>query len=76
MLAGATGLSFTTVTSLKKLSVQTLDLDERSPTKLVSLPEQKLLGVGSVSRRMNRETGDLIQRAQFELRDQSSLERE
>jgi len=54
--------------------VQTLDLQDRSPVKVVSLPDHKVIGVGSVSRKMDPETGDLVQKGYFELRDQTTLE--
>ena len=73
VLATSSGITFETVTSLKKLSIQTLDLGERAPVKLVSCGG--MLGVGTVIRRMDRETGDVIESSRFDLRDQG-LERE
>lgn len=75
VFATPTGISFTEITSLKKLSIQTLDLENRSPMKIVSLPSYRLLGVGSVRRVMDSETGDIMQSSHFELRDPVSLER-
>jgi len=74
VLASPSGITFTSVTSLKKLSVQTLDLRDRSPVKLVSLPDHKVVGSGSISRKMDPETGDLVQKGYFELREQTTLE--
>ncbi len=74
MLATPSGLSFSKVNSLKKLHVQTLDLKDRSASKLVSLPEHKLLGIGATNRTMDPQTGDVMQSGHFELRDETSLE--
>lgn len=76
VLATPSGLTFSRVTSLKKLSIQTLGLGNASPTKLLSLSEPKLLAVGITERHMDREDGDVNQRSRFELRDPSSLESE
>jgi DNA damage-binding protein 1 len=75
VFATPTGITFTDITSLKKLSVQTLDLEHRSPMKVVSLAHYKLLGIGSVSRKMDPDTGDIVQSSYFELRDPVTLER-
>lgn len=76
VLATPTGLSFVKVNSLKKLSVQTLDLGNRSVGKLVSINDQKVLGVGTVQRSMDAQTGDVVQSSHFEIRDNATLEGE
>ena len=73
ILANANSLCFAKVNSLKKLQVQTLDLNETSVGKLVSLSEHSLLGVGATNRTMDPQTGDVLQSGRFELRDQTSL---
>jgi DNA damage-binding protein 1 len=73
VLANPKGLSVTKINSLKKLSVQTFDLHDRSAGKLVSLDEQRLLGVGSTVRKMDDETGEVVQSGFFELRDPATL---
>lgn len=75
VLATPTGLSFVSVTSLKKLQVQTLDTHHRSPTKLTSISELKMLGIASTSRTMDPQNGDVVQTSYFELRDQNTLDR-
>ena len=74
VLASPSSIAFTSVASLKKLSVQTLDLQDRTPVKLVNLPNHKLIGLGSISRKMDPDTGDLVQKGYFELREQTTLE--
>lgn len=74
-LATAKSLSFTKVNSLKKLHVQTLDLGGRSAGKLVSVPEHRILGVGATTRKMDPQTGDVMQSGHFELRDEISMKR-
>lgn len=75
-LASPSGLTFSRVTSLKKLSIQTLDMGNVSPTKLLSLSEPRVLAVGTTEREMDRESGDVIQRSRLEIRDSSTLEGE
>jgi DNA damage-binding protein 1 len=59
------------VNSLKKLSVQTLDLKEISATKLAYL--DGVLAVGCITRAMSSVTGELFQAGNLELRDPVSL---
>ena len=73
VLATSNAVSFVKVNNLKKLHVQTLDLKERSVGKLISVPEYKILGVGSTNRTMDSETGDVLQSGHFEIRDEASL---
>ena len=74
VLATSSGLSFTKVNSLKKLSVQTMDTGTRTTNKLISLNHHPLLALGSTSRLMDQQTGDVLQTSYFELRDQTTLE--
>jgi DNA damage-binding protein 1 len=74
VLATPTGLSVSRVNSLKKLSVQTLDLKERSATKLAYAANT--LATGSVERSVDSQTGEIIQRGMIELRDATTLQRE
>jgi hypothetical protein len=62
------------VTSLKKLSIQTVDTGETSSTRLAYCPVNRVLAAGVIQRHMNRETGDIEQRASLELRDPVSMQ--
>lgn len=73
-MASASGLSFTKITSLKKLHVQTLDLGNRSAAKVVNLPEANALAVGAAERKLDRSTGDIRQTSFLELRERSSFD--
>nr|WVH01967.1 DNA damage-binding protein 1 [Naematelia aurantialba] len=72
-LATESGLSFVRINSLKKLQVQTLDLQHRSVEKLVSAPDFRVLAAGAVTRTMDPQTGDIKQISHFELRDPMNL---
>lgn len=74
ILATPTGLSITQVNTFKKLHVQTMDLENRSASSVASLPDLKLLGVGSTSRVMDAESGEMLIRGYFELRDSTTLQ--
>lgn len=67
VLATSIGLVITKVNSLKKLSVQTLDLKEKSVTKLAHL--EGVLAAGCVTRSMSSGTGEIYQAGVLELRD-------
>lgn len=71
VLASSTGITISSVNSLKKLSVQTMDLKEKSVTKLAYF--EGILATGVVERNMSSVTGEIIQRAGLELRDATSL---
>jgi len=75
ILATASSISFTQVNTVKKLHVQTLDLEHRSASSVTSLPDMKLLGVGCTSRTMDPETGEMLIKGFFELRDSTTLQR-
>ncbi|ORX37687.1 CPSF A subunit region-domain-containing protein [Kockovaella imperatae] len=73
-LASGTGLSFTRVNSLKKLSVSTMDTGDRTANKIISMTTQKLLALGTVSRVLESQTGDVLQSSYIELRDPTTLD--
>lgn len=73
VLATADGIRFARLTSLKKLQVQTLDMDFESPTRLAVLPD-RTIAVGTVTQTLSPETGDIIQSSSVELRDATTLE--
>jgi hypothetical protein len=56
--------------------VQTLDLKEKSVTRLAAVPELGILAVGTVTRSMDAQTGEVIQKGSFELRDDTALKGE
>ncbi|WRT69742.1 uncharacterized protein IL334_006733 [Kwoniella shivajii] len=72
VLASNTGISFTKVNSLKKLSVQTLDLGDRSALKIVVLNE-KLIADGIIVKTMDQQNGEILQMSAIELRDSATL---
>ncbi|ORY34709.1 CPSF A subunit region-domain-containing protein [Naematelia encephala] len=72
-LATETGLSFVRINSLKKLQVQTLDLQHRSVEKIVNCPDFRVIAAGSITRTMDPQTGDVKQVSHFELRDPTNL---
>lgn len=74
ILASPTGASIVKVNSLKKLSVQTLDTQARSATRLAYLPDSQVLAAGSVSRRLDPQTGDVEQQGFLELRNPINLQ--
>lgn len=74
VLATADGLCFSRLTSLKKLQVQTLDLDNKSVTRLNAIPDQKLLAAGTVTQTLDSDTGDILQASGVEIRDPMTLE--
>lgn len=73
MLATPTGLSVSRINSLKKLHVQTLDLGEKSVERLATMPDSNTLACGVVNRRLDPVSGDMVQKATFELRDATTL---
>ncbi|WWD20338.1 hypothetical protein CI109_104814 [Kwoniella shandongensis] len=73
VLASTSGLSLVRVNSLKKLYIQTLDLGDRSANKVVSLNDQKVLGVGATVRTMDQQTGEVLQSSFLEIRDAATL---
>lgn len=75
-LATKDGLCFSRLTSLKKLQVQTLDLGAKSATRLTTIPDLKMLAVGTVTRTLDAQTGDVLQVSGVEIRDPTTLERE
>lgn len=74
VLATSTGLVITKINSLKKLSVQTLDLEEKSPTKVAYL--EGILAVATVNRAMSSVTGEIFQSGALEFRDPVTLKGE
>lgn len=74
VVATEEGLTFETVSSLKKLQVQTLDLGKKSATKLSVVPGLKVLAVGTVTRSLDSQTGDVLQSSSLEIRDPTTLE--
>ncbi|WVW86882.1 hypothetical protein I302_108937 [Kwoniella bestiolae CBS 10118] len=72
VLASPTGISLTKINSLKKLSVQTLDLGDRSATKLIAYNEDLLVD-GVVVRTMDSQNGEVLQISSMELRDSNTL---
>ncbi|OCF33570.1 hypothetical protein I316_04642 [Kwoniella heveanensis BCC8398] len=72
VLAGATGLSFVRVNSLKRLHVQTLDLGDRSVSRIVALSENTLAD-GATVRTMDPQNGEVLQSSFLEIRDATSL---
>lgn len=75
VLATPQNLSFVKVNSLKKLNVQTIDLGERSISKIASLGGQKILATGSTIRSMDATTGEVLQSSFLEIRDVATLQR-
>lgn len=73
VLASSTGLQISRVSGLKRLHIQTLDLDHRSVNKLAYLSSYKVMACGAVERHIDQDTGDYWQKAYFELRDPTSL---
>jgi DNA damage-binding protein 1 len=76
VLASPTGLTFYKVNSLKKLHVQTLDLMEKSVTRLAAVPDLGVLALGCVTRSMDPQTGEVAQKGNFEVRDDTNLKSE
>ncbi|WWC92848.1 uncharacterized protein L201_007809 [Kwoniella dendrophila CBS 6074] len=72
VLASQTGITFTKINSLKKLSVQTLDLGDRSATKITAYNE-KLVVDGMVVKTMDAQNGEILQLSGVELRDAATL---
>ncbi|WVF68077.1 hypothetical protein IAT40_002840 [Kwoniella sp. CBS 6097] len=72
VLASGTGLSFVKVNSLKKLHVQTLDLGDRSVSRVVALSDQNLAD-GATVRTMDPQDGEVLQSSFLEIRDGTSL---
>lgn len=73
-LATPQGIVFERLTSLKKLQVQTLDLGNRSATRVAALPGYNLVVAGTVTRSMDHQTGDVLQSSSVELRNATTLE--
>lgn len=73
-LATPESLSFERLTSLKKLQVATLDTGDSSATRLAYVPHQNLLAVGSVTRSLDVETGDVFQASSVDLRHPITLD--
>ncbi|KAK8849708.1 hypothetical protein IAR55_005043 [Kwoniella newhampshirensis] len=73
ILASPIDLTFVKVNSLKKLYIQTLDLNDRSANKVVGLSDQKLLGIGATVRTMDSQTGEVLQSSFLEIRDSATL---
>ncbi|WWC95424.1 hypothetical protein V866_002287 [Kwoniella sp. B9012] len=72
ILASSTGISLTKINSLKKLSVQTLDLGDRSATKLIAYNEHLLVD-GVIVKTMDSQNGEVLQISSMELRDSNTL---
>ncbi|OCF61827.1 hypothetical protein L486_01489 [Kwoniella mangroviensis CBS 10435] len=72
VLASSTGISLTKINSLKKLSVQTLDLGDRSATKLIAYNENLLVD-GVIVKTMDSQNGEVLQINSMELRDSNTL---
>lgn len=73
-LATPLGIVFERLTSLKKLQVQTLDLGNRSATRVAALPGHNLVVAGTVTRAMDHQTGDVLQSSSVDLRNATTLE--
>lgn len=56
--------------------MQTLDLKAKSVTRLAAVPELGVLAVGTVTRSMDAQTGEVMQKGSFELRDDTTLKGE
>jgi DNA damage-binding protein 1 len=76
VLATSQGLCFSRLTSLKTLHVQTLDLGSKSATRVATVPDMKLLAVGTVTQTLAQDTGDVLQVSGVEIRDSTTLKRE
>ncbi|KAL1411075.1 hypothetical protein Q8F55_002024 [Vanrija albida] len=74
VLATEEGLKFEAVSSLKKLQVQTLDLGQKSATRLAVVSDLKVLAAGTVTRSLDSQTGDVLQSSSLEIRDPTTLE--
>lgn len=74
IFATSTELSLVKVNSLKKLSVQTLDTQHRSTTRLAYLSDRHMIVAGSVTRQLDPESGDVDQQGFIEFRDQNTLQ--
>lgn len=73
-LATPNGITFERVTSLKKLQVLTRDTGDSSATRLAYIPDQNILAVGSVTRSLDADTGDIFQASSLDLHHPSTLE--
>lgn len=73
-LATPEGLTFERLTSLKKLQVVTLDTGDSSSTRLAHVPHQNLLAVGSITRTLDSDTGDIFQASSLDLRHPTTLD--
>lgn len=74
VLATPEGLCFSHLTSLKKLQVQTLDLYNTSPLRVAPVPDLKVMAVGTVTRTLDAETGEVLQASGIELRNHTTLD--
>lgn len=73
-LATPHSIVFERLTSLKKLQVQTLDLGNRSATRVSALPGYNMIVAGTVMRTMDHQTGDVLQSSSVELRNATTHE--
>lgn len=76
MIALATphGITFERLTSLKKLQVLTRDMGDSSATRLAYVPHQNVLAVGSVTRSLDANTGNVFQASSLDLHHPATLE--
>ncbi|BEJ16509.1 hypothetical protein CspHIS471_0511140 [Cutaneotrichosporon sp. HIS471] len=73
-LATHQGITLERLTSLKKLQVLTRDTGDSSATRLAYVPQQNILAVGSVTRSLDPETGDIFQTSSLDLHHPATLE--
>nr|XP_018260261.1 uncharacterized protein I303_07178 [Kwoniella dejecticola CBS 10117]OBR82419.1 hypothetical protein I303_07178 [Kwoniella dejecticola CBS 10117] len=72
VLVSSDELSFVKINSLKKLSISTLDLGDRSATKIIAYNEHLLVD-GVVVKTMDAQNGEVLQMSSLELRDSVTL---
>ncbi|GMK54981.1 hypothetical protein CspeluHIS016_0200370 [Cutaneotrichosporon spelunceum] len=74
VLATHEGITLERFTSLKKLQVLTRDTCDSSATRLAYVPQQDILAVGSVTRSLDAETGEIFQSSSLDLHHPATLE--
>nr|XP_019009308.1 uncharacterized protein I206_05956 [Kwoniella pini CBS 10737]OCF48089.1 hypothetical protein I206_05956 [Kwoniella pini CBS 10737] len=72
VLANSDEITLVKINSLKKLSISTLDLGDRSATKIIAYNEDLVVD-GVVVRTMDAQNGEVLQMSSLELRDSVSL---
>ncbi|CAK9784030.1 hypothetical protein CC85DRAFT_281947 [Cutaneotrichosporon oleaginosum] len=73
-IATRDGITLERLTSLKKLQVLTWDTGDSSATRLAYVPHQDILAVGSVTRSLDADTGDVFQASSLDLHHPTTLE--